>query len=116
MGVAEKNGGDREGGQATDGEIRWDKVGPIDVEPGQKVEVHQVMDAAGVAVLEELLIKETILAEVLAEIEEYAFSLLLQVDLIAADAVSPVVNCERCDFVLPPLLSSNANEDANEAI
>lgn len=74
------------------------------------------MDAAGVAVLEELLIKETILAEVFAEIEEYAFSLLLQVDLIAADAVSPVVNCERCDFVLPPLLSNNANEDANEAI
>lgn len=48
------------------------------------------MDAAGVAVLEELLIKEAVLAEVLAEIEEYAFSLLLQVDLMAADAVSPL--------------------------
>ena len=81
-----------------------DEVGPVDVEPGQEVEVHQVMDAAGVAVLEELLVKEAVLVEVLAEIKEYPCSFFLQVDLIAADAVSPVVNCERCDFGLPPLL------------
>jgi len=62
------------------------------------------MDAAGIPILEELLIKEAVFAEVLAEIEEYAFSLLFQVDLIAADAVSPVINCERCDISLPPLL------------
>ena len=62
------------------------------------------MDASSVSILEELLIKEAVFAEVLAEIEEYAFSLLFQVDLIAADAVSPVVDCERCDLGLPPLL------------
>ena len=104
MGVAEKDGGDGEGGKAAYGEIGWDKVWPVDVEPGQQVEVHQVMDAAGIPILEELLIEEAVLAEVLAEIEEYAFSLLFQVDLIAADAVSPVVNCERCDISHPPLL------------
>jgi len=54
------------------------------------------MDASSVSILEELLIKEAVLAEVLAEIEEYAFSLLFQVDLIAADAVGPVVDRERC--------------------
>ena len=54
------------------------------------------MDASSVSILEELLIKEAVLAEVLAEIKEYAFSLLFQVDLVAADAVGPVVDRERC--------------------
>ena len=49
------------------------------------------MYAAGVTVLEELLIEEAVLTEVLAEIEEYAFSLFFQVDLVAAYAVGPVV-------------------------
>jgi len=96
MGVAEKDGGDGQRGKAAYGEIGGDKVGAVDVEPGQEVEVHQVMDAAGIPVLEELLIKEAVFAEVLAEIEEYPFSLLLQVDLVAADAVGPVVDRERC--------------------
>ena len=56
------------------------------------------MDASGVPVFEELFVEEAVLAEVLAEIQEYAFSLLLQVDLVASDAVGPVVDRERCDF------------------
>lgn len=55
------------------------------------------MDAARVPVLEEFLIEEAVLAEVLAEIEKDAFPFLLQVDLVAADAVGPVIDCERCD-------------------
>ena len=54
------------------------------------------MNAADVPVFEEFLIKEAVLAEVLAEIQEYAFSLLFQVDLVASDAVGPVVDRERC--------------------
>jgi len=97
VGVAEEDGRDIEAGKATDGEIGGYEVGAVDVEPGQEVEVHQVVNAAGVPILEELLIEEAVLAEVLAEIKEYALALLFQVDLVAADAVGPVVDCERCD-------------------
>ena len=55
------------------------------------------MDAAGVPVFEELFVEEAVLAEVFAEIQEYAFSLLFQVDLVASDAVGPVVDREGCD-------------------
>lgn len=68
-----------------------------DVFAVQEVEVYQVVDAAGVPVFEEFLIKEAVLAEVFCEIEEDAFSLLLQVDLVAAYAVGTVVDRERCD-------------------
>jgi hypothetical protein len=99
--MAEEDGGDIERGEPAQGEIGGDEIGAVDIEPGQKVEVHQVVDAAGVPVLEEFLIEEAVLAEVLAEIQEYAFSLLLQVDLVASDAVGPVVDRERCDSCLP---------------
>jgi hypothetical protein len=94
VGVAEEDGRDIEAGKATDGKIGGYEVGAVDVEPGQKVEVHQVVNAAGVPILEELLIEEAVLAEVLAEIKEYALPLFFQVDLVAADAVGPVVDCE----------------------
>jgi hypothetical protein len=103
VGVAEKDGGDIEGGNTADGEIGRDEVRAVDIEPGQEIKVHQVVYAAGVPVLEELLIEVAVLAEVLAEIEEYAFSLFFQVDLVAAYAVGPVVDRERSDFSLPPL-------------
>jgi len=70
MGVAEEDGGDGQGWKAAYGEVGGYEVGAVDVEPGKKAEVHQVVDAAGVAVLEELLIEEAVLAEVLAEIKE----------------------------------------------
>jgi hypothetical protein len=101
VGVAEKDGGDIEGGKAADGEIGGDEGRAIDIEPGQEIKVHQVVYAAGVPVLEELLIEEALLAEILAEIQEYAFSLFFQVDLVAAYAVGPVVDRERSDFSLP---------------
>jgi len=100
--MGEEDGGHVKSGKLAQGEIGGNEVGSVDIEPGQKVEIHQVVDASGVPVFEELLIEEAVLAEVLAEIKEYAYSLLLQVDLVAADAVGPVVDRERCDFCLPP--------------
>jgi hypothetical protein len=84
--------------------LRWDFLRLFFFHDGfavQEVEVYQVVNAADVPVFEEFLIKEAVLAEVLAEIQEYAFSLLLQVDLVASDAVGPVVDRERCDFFSP---------------
>jgi hypothetical protein len=95
--MGEEDGGHVKSGRLAQGEIGGDEVGSVDIEPGQKVEIHQVVNAAGVPVLEKFLIEEAVLAEVLAEIQEYAFSLLLQVDLVASDAVGPVVDRERCD-------------------
>ena len=60
------------------------------------------MDAACVSILEKLLVEDAIFAEVLPEIQEDAFSLLLQVDLVATDSVGSVVDCKR--YHLAPLL------------
>lgn len=53
------------------------------------------MDAAGVSVLEKLLVEDAIFAEVLPEIQEDAASILLQVDLVSTYAVGSVVDCKR---------------------
>jgi len=109
VGVAEEDGSHVKSGKLAQGEIGGDEIGAVDVEPGQNVEVHQVVDASCVSILEELFVEEAVLAEVLAEIQEYAFSLLLQVDLVASDAVGPVVDRERCDFGCLLLLLSDAD-------
>ncbi len=96
MGVGEEDGGHIERRVLAQGQIGGDEVGPVDVELGKKVEVHEVMNAAGVSILEELLVEDAVFAEVLPEIQEDAVAFFFQVDFIPADAVGPIVDCERC--------------------
>ena len=60
------------------------------------------MDAASVSVFQELFIIRSILTEVPAEI--HSLAVLLQIDLVSADAVCAVVDGERYHFI-PPILS-----------
>jgi hypothetical protein len=71
-----------------------DEVGPVDVELGQEVEVHQVVDAACIAVLEKLFVEDSVFAEVLAEVQEDAVTVLFQIEFASADAICAVVDGE----------------------
>jgi hypothetical protein len=71
-------------GKAADGEIGGDEVGAVDVESVQKVEVYQVVNAAVPRFLRNSLQKRPYL-------QKSRITFLLQVDLITADAVGPVV-------------------------
>ncbi|MDD4651295.1 MAG: hypothetical protein PHQ34_03600 [Methanothrix sp.] len=53
------------------------------------------MNAAGVPAFQEVLVEDTIFAEVLAIVQEDALSAFLKIDLVSADAVSPVIYRER---------------------
>jgi hypothetical protein len=48
--MGEEDGSHVKSGKPAQGEIGGDEVGSVDIEPGQKVEIHQVVNAAGVPV------------------------------------------------------------------
>jgi hypothetical protein len=52
------------------------------------------MDAACVAVFQELLVEDAVFAEVLPKVQEDAFAALFKVDFVATDAIGSIVNCE----------------------
>ena len=92
MGVTEKDGGYAEGGVLAYGEVCGDEIGPVDIELGKKVEIHEVVDASGVPALQELLVELAVLAEVLPEILENAATILFDEDLVPADSRCAVVD------------------------
>lgn len=53
------------------------------------------MYPAGVPAPQELLVEGAVSAEVLPEVQEYAFSVLLKIDLVSSDAMGSVVDRER---------------------
>jgi hypothetical protein len=95
MSMAEQNRGDIEGWKIGYRKIGRDEVRAVDVEPGQKVQEHQIMNAAGVPALQEVLVEDAIFAEVFAKVQEDAPSSFLKIDLISTDAVSPIIYRER---------------------
>ena len=52
------------------------------------------MDAAGVAVLEKFLVEDPVFAEVLAEVQEDAVTVLFQIEFVSTDAIGSIVDCE----------------------
>jgi hypothetical protein len=51
-----------------------------------------LMDATGVAVLQELLLEDSVFAEVLAEVLEDAVTVLFQIEFVSTDAIGAIVD------------------------
>lgn len=106
MGLGQEDGGHIECWELGDGQVRWDEIWSVNVEFGEKVEVHVVVDASGVPALEELLVEYAVFAEVLPEAQEDASAVLLKVYLVAAYAIRSVIDCERYHNLLPAISST----------
>ena len=79
-----------------EGDIRRDKVGAVDIQPGNQYQVEQVMDPAGGSVLQVLLVEPAVLPEVLAKVQEDAAAPRLDIDLVPAAGCGTVVHRDGC--------------------
>jgi hypothetical protein len=115
VGVAEEDGGDVEGGVLAYGEVCWEEVRSVDVELGEEVEIHEVVDASGVSALQELFVELAVLAKVLPEIQKDALALLLDEDLVPGRFLCSVVNGDGCPLA-PLSLDLSTNNYAPKTI
>ena len=92
MGVAQKDCSNIKRWILVHRKVRWNDVWAINIELRHKPEMYKIMDASRIPILQEFFIEEAIFAEVLTEIQEDAFALVLQIKLVASYAIGSIID------------------------